>query len=289
MIPRADIGPGAETSPDFVGDPGDRVFRVTTRPANPPSLRVIVCPPVGGEAARNYRREVLLSRRLSGSGIETVRFHYRGSGHSDEVERGGFTTMLEDARTIADACEDATPTIWMGTRVGGSVAACMAVARPARGLIIWDPVHDPVAYFRDILRAQVFSAFRRDEAGTAPKTDLIGDLRAAGSIDLLGYRITASLLDELCGEHPLKALDMKGTAALLVDLRRKGDPRSETVRLGAQWEKTGAQVEVMGVALNEPWWYGARSGSKADDTSDPNQTLLDATAGFVENMERVTS
>jgi pimeloyl-ACP methyl ester carboxylesterase len=204
------------------------------------------------------------------------------------VKTFGFATMLEDARAVAEACEDGTPTIWMGTRVGGSVAACMVASRPARGLIIWDAVHDPVAYFRDILRAQVFSAFRRDEAGTAPKTDLIGDLKASGSIDLLGYRITASLLDELCAEHPLKALDMEGTMALLVDLRRKGDPRSETVRLGAQWEKTGAQVQVMGVALNEPWWYGARSGSKADDTSDPNQTLLDATVGFIEDMARVT-
>lgn len=289
MKDRARLAPGTTTRVGFAGDAGRRVFHVTTGPDTPAAMRVIICPPVGGEAARNYRREVTLARSLAEAGIETVRFHYRGSGQSDPLETIGFATMLEDAGLVAGTLGDGIPTVWMGTRVGGSVAACMAASRTAHGLIVWDPVLDPVAYFRDILRARVFSAFRRDEAGAAPTTDLIKDLQTSGWTDLLGYRITASLLDELCAEKPLTGLDLSGRSVLLVELRRKGDTRAETVRLGQEWQSSGATVTVIGVALREPWWYGARSGAVADEGSDPNQALLKATVGFVDDLNPVLS
>lgn len=287
MIERAGIAPGTTTTVGFTGVPGSKVFFSRVGPDGPARLRVVVCPPVGGEAARNYRREVLLSRHLAAKGVDTIRFHYRGSGHSDPSEHDGFESMVADADLIRRSFSDELPTVWMGTRLGTLVAARMTATEHDQALVMWDPVLDATAYFREILRARVFSAFRSDETGTAPKADLIKDLQSSGSTDLLGYRIASTLLDEVSAGSSLQSMAVQGRHILMVDLRRKGDPRNEVLRLGSEWEAAGANVTVAGVALYEPWWYGARSGSAGDEHSDPNTKLLEITADFVTGLDGV--
>jgi pimeloyl-ACP methyl ester carboxylesterase len=279
------IAPGITTSSRFVGAAGARVFTSRTGPADrSPSLRLVMCPPIGAEAARNYRRETLLSRQLAAHGVETIRFHYRGSGHSEPSPDDGFQSMVDDARLVSGEQAGDVPLAWMGTRLGGSVATTVLADAPGVPLVIWDPVLDATAYFREILRARVFSAFKTDDAGAAPKTDLIKDLQSSGSIDLLGYRISATLLDQIAAAGALQSLPVDGRKMLLLDLRRKGDPRSEVVKLVADWRARGADAVVTGVALYEPWWYGARSGAAGDETSEANRRLLDLTTDFVSGL-----
>jgi pimeloyl-ACP methyl ester carboxylesterase len=282
MIETTLIAPGITTCSRFVGAPGARVFTSRTGPADQqPELRLIVCPPIGAEAARNYRRETLLSRQLAGHGVETIRFHYRGSGHSEPSPDDGFQSMVDDARLVGSAPDDDVPMAWMGTRLGGSVATAVLADAPGVPLVIWDPVLDTTAYFREILRARVFSAFKTDDAAAAPKSDLIKDLQSSGSIDLLGYSINAALLDQIASRSSIQSFPVEGRSVLLLDLRRKGDPRSEVVKLVNEWRTRGADAAVTGVALYEPWWYGARSGASADDTSEANRRLLELTIEFV--------
>ncbi|MGF1668321.1 MAG: hypothetical protein ACFCVC_18830 [Acidimicrobiia bacterium] len=285
MIETALIAPGITTCSRFVGAPGARVFTSRTGPADrQPGLRLVVCPPIGAEAARNYRRETLLSRQLAGRGVETIRLHYRGSGHSDASPDDGFQSMVDDARLVASEPADDVPLAWMGTRLGGSVATAVLADAPGVPLVIWDPVLDATAYFREILRARVFSAFKTDDAGAAPKSDLIKDLQASGSIDLLGYSISAALLDQIAAGSGIQSFPVEGRKILLLDLRRKGDPRSEVVKLVNEWQARGGDAVVTGVALYEPWWYGARSGAAGDETSEANRKLLDLTTEFVSGL-----
>jgi hypothetical protein len=53
-------------------------------------------------------------------------------------------------------------------------------------------------------------------------------------------------------------------------------------RLAEIWRTAGAHVTVEAVALNEPWWYGARAGSAVDDGSEATIRLLESTASFVD-------
>lgn len=282
MNSSATIAPGVIASAEYLGSPGSRVFAARTRPAKDPHGRLIVAPPFGAEAARNYRREVDLSRQLAGEGIETIRFHYRGSGQSDSVEHVDLESMLADAAAVRDAYRDDLPTTWMGTRLGAVVAA----ASSDSPLVMWDPVIDVPAYFREILRAAVFSAFKKDDPGTAPKSDLLRHLETTGMVDLLGYELNHRLYQQLCDAAPLTSLDLHGRSVALIDIRRRGNPRNETNRLAEKWRAQGANVTVEAVALNEPWWYGARAGSAADDGSDATRQLLDSTVDFVKRAVR---
>jgi hypothetical protein len=185
--------------------------------------------------------------------------------------------LLADAATVARHCTDGRPTVWMGTRLGALVAA----GSTSGDLIMWDPVLDANAYFRDILRAAVFSAFKTDDPGTAPKSDLIKHLQESGQVDLLGYPLSLRLYDEVRASQPLSELDVDGRTITMIDIRRRGTPRNDTNRLAERWRGAGASVEATAVALNEPWWYGARPGSAADELDQASEDLLQLTIDAV--------
>ncbi len=96
-----------------------------------PPLGVLVCSPLHAEMQRNYRREVLLSRRLASAGAAVERFHYRGTGNSaGEPGRLALDTMIEDGIAAVHHLQQrvgGVPLVVLGTRVGGLVAAAVAV------------------------------------------------------------------------------------------------------------------------------------------------------------------
>ena len=283
MTASALIASGVVAAAEYVGAPGAKVFVARTTPVEGAERRLVVCAPFGAEGPRNYRREVELARLLAGRGVETIRFHYRGSGQSDDVSDFGFDTMVSDAQTVADTVGDDLPTTWMGTRLGGHVAARMALGT----MILWDPVLDPIGYFREILRARVFSAFRSDDPGTAPKTDLVRHLENEGEIDLLGYLLPDRLRRQVCDTPPLRRLEASGRRFLLLEMRRRGTPRTEATRLAETWRAAGADVTVEAVPVHEPWWYGGRPGASSQESAEANDRLLAVTAEFVTDYDRV--
>ena len=264
------VTPGTAVEIAFTVTSRGRVFVVRTFPMGDVSGRLVVCAPFGAEAARNYQREVHLGRRLAADGFETIRFHYRGAGQSDPSPDGGIDAMIEDAATTVDGLAP-LPTFWLGTRLGGVVAA--AVSPPSDALMIWDPVIDVEGYFREILRARVFSAFKHAKPDAAPRSDLVTDLVRLRRIDLLGYEVNALLYEQTrrLGTQPLSAPDRK---IALIDLNRRGEPREETLGLASTLEAAGCRVRTESVEFREPWWYGARAGSAAS-TNDPTARLLD--------------
>ena len=70
--------------PAFVGPTGGAVFACLHLPSKPARRMVLLCSSVAAEWKFNYRREVLLARRLATLGVAAVRLHYLGTGHSDD-------------------------------------------------------------------------------------------------------------------------------------------------------------------------------------------------------------
>src|SRR5262245_1310438 len=142
----------------FLGADEDRLFGVFTQPSTEASGVVLMCSSLYSEAARNYRREVILARELAARGIASLRFHYRGSGYSD-----GDPATLDFRSMIMDAAEALTelrerypsaPAACLGTRLGAFVSASLARSNPSMALLLWDPVDSPAVIFQDVLKAR---------------------------------------------------------------------------------------------------------------------------------------
>jgi pimeloyl-ACP methyl ester carboxylesterase len=87
------------------------------------------------------------SRLLAAQGIASVRFDFLGSGESDgRFEDITLSSEIEDAHGVLDFLSarrgiDRGRLFLLGLSMGGSIAGCLAGARPAevRGLLLWAP------------------------------------------------------------------------------------------------------------------------------------------------------
>jgi pimeloyl-ACP methyl ester carboxylesterase len=88
---------------------------------------------------------VIFSRLLAEQGIASVRFDFIGSGESDgRFEETTLSSEIEDAHSVLDFLRarrgvDRRRIFLLGMSMGGSVAGCVAGARPdeVRGLLLW--------------------------------------------------------------------------------------------------------------------------------------------------------
>ncbi|MBA2478088.1 MAG: hypothetical protein H0V38_05705, partial [Sporichthyaceae bacterium] len=68
----------------FLGLPGQQILAFLHRPTSRAVVGgVVICGSLFEDFQINYRREVLVARRLAQRGFATVRFHYRSVGNSD--------------------------------------------------------------------------------------------------------------------------------------------------------------------------------------------------------------
>src|SRR5512134_2442447 len=129
---------GSTELAEFRGPEGERMLAHVHLPSSWPQERprgaAVICSPLLGEALRNYRREVLVARRLAEAGFVVERFHYRFSGNSDgQDEDLTFDSMREDALGVVDDIRERAPDgplILLGARLGALVAASAAREHP---------------------------------------------------------------------------------------------------------------------------------------------------------------
>jgi pimeloyl-ACP methyl ester carboxylesterase len=100
---------------------------------------------------------VTFSRLLAEQGIASVRFDFLGSGESDgRFEDMTLSSELEDAHSVLDFLRarrgiDRGRLFLLGLSMGGSIAGCLAGARPAevRGLLLWAPAGEMRERFQE--------------------------------------------------------------------------------------------------------------------------------------------
>ncbi len=252
---------GTEEQVGFTGE-GDRLFGFTHLPQANPIGGLVICSPVHAEFPHNYRKEVLLAREMAASGVVVRRFHYRGTGNSDgQDDTLSFESMLEDALASRDLLRRRTGVdriAFLGTRLGALVAA--AAQSEARGaLALWEPVLDPVDYFREIFRVasvrDLKGASVASSRGSRTNRLSIDELKAIGSVDVLGYSVHHNLYRSLEGHELMKELDGRARDVLLVQLGRQATVTPRYQRFTEDLRSAGSTVRVHVIEADEHWWF----------------------------------
>jgi uncharacterized protein len=172
-------------------------------PASPQPVQrpaVLLCPPFGQEAIRSHRVFRLLAERLAFSGVATLRFDWYGTGDSAgedaDADLAGWKCDLLIAHRQLDALVlSGRPIVWLGLRLGASVAA-MTARDPIERLgkvILWSPVVDGRRWL--IEQAQSHAALMRHVRGAAMRTSSSRiDQRPTEAI---GFEIPAKFADQV--------------------------------------------------------------------------------------------
>jgi hypothetical protein len=261
----------------FFGSPPERLFGSLVMPPGRAAAGVLICSSLYAELARNYRREVIVARELATHGIASFRFHYRGTGYSDgDPAALSFASMCEDAFTasavLAERCPG-LPTAFLGTRLGGLVAATRARSAPAAPLLLWDPLAGVGPFLVDAMKAGKAGgmvAGKQTPGAPAPETDVW----AGGFMDSLGYRLPRGLRDSFEGVSLADCLGADARSVLVVSVvpRHDRSPRAKEVAdvLG---ERTAVEVDLQMVEGKLSWWT-ERDWWEPDEEDPPTLDLI---------------
>ncbi len=267
---RLDRDSGAREDVAFIDSRGSKIFGVTHLPAGRPRGGVLVCSPIKSELMKNYRREVLLSRALARCGIAVQRFQYRGAGNSHgNPDSLSFETMVEDAQAAMDRLRDCAGIqrpAFVGTRLGGLVAAAAATRFGGAPLVLWEPVTETAPYFREVFRARMIGELKAGTTKDRPSaSSLVDELMNVGFLDVLGYSIDRALYESMKERSLLAELGNLPRPILLVQMSRMKRLRGNYARLLAQLEPAGFELHTELVEEEEAWWF--------QDTEAPPEML----------------
>jgi alpha/beta superfamily hydrolase len=271
---------GWREHPAFVGPTGAAVFACLHLPSTPARRMVLLCSSIAAEWKYNYRREVLLARRLAGMGVAAVRLHYLGTGHSDggEVTFGG---MVDDVGRVRDwACRqaDVEHVVYFGSRLGALVAA--AAGRATRApLACWNAPATGAGYFREIFR--LLRVGRLAGAGTVDDMPAPTDLlRSDRPVDVLGYTLGPALY---LSASALSFAEELGPPNRTVQLVEIGDARHAQQAAGhaASLRDQGFDVATSVVEDARSWWLDGTDQPRADEHREAVGRLVEETAAWL--------
>lgn len=252
----------------FFGTRSARLFCSITSPQSPAAC-VLINSPLYAEHARNYRREVILARALAVRGIAAFRFHYRGTGHSEgSAEDLTFGSMCEDAFEAFDHLRARFPELpsgFVGTRLGGFVAASVAGSVPSAPLLLWDPVSSASRCVRDAMKAQQAGGMVTDRDLEASPEGEDG-LWANGFVDVMGYRLPHTLIESFDGIGLSDRLGAEPRQVRMLSVLQRYESTAEMDALaGVLRARTGSQVDVRRVTGRLTWWISRDSWTPEEE------------------------
>ncbi len=242
----------------FISMGESELFCVLHRTSSTPRAGVVICPSILVEELKIYGTQVLTARALAAAGFAVVRLHYRGTGHSSGVFKDSTVqTMLEDVAAATGYLKDQTgvqPLAFCGGRWGGLMAGLAAQQHPAAPLILWEPVVDGPAYFREVFRASQLSALAGG-ASALTVTQAVEQLRSAGMLDTLGYAIHRGLYESAEGCSLTQVAVAGPRPVLLVQVSRQKELKPEYVRLKDAYRAGGSSVDTTLVEGEGAWAF----------------------------------
>jgi len=220
---------------------------------------LVLCPPFAVEQVGSSLLQVEAARTLAANGLPVLRFHYGGTGDSEgdfeEVTLSGH--VADTLRAIDLLCEreGLQQVGLLGIRLGATVAALAAEADPrVKALILWEPAVRPRAYFREFLRAKIFSELMNHQQPSASVNQMLDEMRMAGQVEALGYPLHRRLFDDAASVDLSTDLTRFSGHALVVQISRKAKVQSEFQMLRQRLEAYGAQCDLE-LVLEEPGWF----------------------------------
>lgn len=259
---------GAEESLGYFPGPGGPLYGVFHRPNEPTGLAVLVVSPFMVEFQRNYRREVLLARSLATRGVTSLRFSFRGQGHSaGDPGSLGLGAAVEDTVRAAEhlrSHSDVTELVLSCTRTGGLIGAAAAKETEATRMAVGDPLLTGAAWIRELGRAAKVQAMRDPGSDQEP---LAERFEAAALTDVFGSALHERLYREFSEGSLLEALPETIERLLLVKFG--GKIPANLQRAADELQGRGIATEVASVSEEEGWWASRRADYFVSETARP--------------------
>ena len=272
----------------YFGRSGRRLFGCLHTPLNKELLGgVVICSPTLVDFDRNYRREFILAGSLAARGFAVQRFHYRGSGNSEDAPGGAtLQSMAEDALTAAQRLTDFTGVSrlgFVGTRMGAFISATAARRYGSAPLALWEPVIDPSRYFHEAMRSRLMRNLKLEALGSRSRSDegekphssistLEESLGRTGLVDIIGYPLHRSFFHDMQQRSLAEEIDVPRPIQILqvsLDARLRGD----YVSLAERLEAGGCEVQRCVIAdKEEAWWFV--DGRPGDDEHGPGESKM---------------
>ena len=249
----------------FLGAPAERIFGFVHVPSGRIRGSVLICPPLLAETLVTYRSDVKLAESLSASGCAVLRFHHRGSGHSDGLPQdASLDSLVDDALMAGDTLSEVSGRpidVVVGTRIGATVAALAAVRLGVPRVALIAPVLDPKAYFREVFRGHLLS-----EMKTRTKRLTINELERRlhedGWVDILGYPLGAELVRSI-GSLPLaQVLQPPLQSVLLAQIGTGQGEEASVEALSRELVHSGIRCSASTLPISLAWWFGGGSFSR---------------------------
>lgn len=221
---------------------------------------------LGVEQLTLYRQEVLVARAAAALGFPVMRFHARGHGDSaGDASAVTLGSLTEDANAAADEARrrtGATGVVWLGVRFGALVAAMAGAARTdTAGLVLWEPVLQPLEFFRAQLRYLLFSRIAGGVRPDATADELLAKARAGGEVDVNGYQLHRTILESSDGASLTAALAAWRAPVLLAQVQQRAKLAPANEALTTALRERGVAVSVTQVReepgyqnLSNPAW-----------------------------------
>jgi hypothetical protein len=191
-----------------------------------------------------------------------------------------YRTMCTDAAAAARVMGEVQgPVAVLGTRLGALVAAHLSGGLGRGPLVLWEPVLDPIRFFRDGYRARLMSGIVQGVDGGAPSLETLLDRE--GAVDAVGFELTRSLLDSCPALDP-SALRRNASGVMLVQIGGRS-LRPDFARFA----EAAAPAPVTVSTIDEPerWWL-ADGRYEVGEHESLTARLVAETAGWV--TERLT-
>jgi exosortase A-associated hydrolase 2 len=232
--------------PYFFGEPSSQLFACYHAPRGGPSQHgVVLCYPIGHEYIRAHRVYRLLASRLARAGFHVLRFDYFGTGDSaGEFEEASLRRWRDD---IAAAVEQlrgfgVRHVCLVGLRMGATLAMLVGTEHEGlAGIVLWDPVVNGSEYLAEVTALQQETLSSLGERASE-STD--GGLR-----ELVGFPMTAAMVDEIERIDLLRVTRVPAAAALLVDSEEEAHQQP----LRAHLESIGLHPQYEHVPNPRPW------------------------------------
>lgn len=261
----------------FFGQGQARMFGALDLPNQGAEAGVLICSPIQSEFLINYRREQWLAQALAKAGLAVCRFHYRGTGHSDEADLT-FGSMCEDAHEAVGWMREHAGVRrlgFLGTRWGAVVAAAVACDIPGSPLAMWSPALQGEAYLREIFRMRRMAYLSRGESGLGG--DPFDEVVRRGYADVFGFVIEGSFVETIRARQLTEEVGQLPRPILIAQIDPQKRLKADYAKVVELWRTAGFPVDVHLEEGEEAWWFpGAqwRDGAIVRSRSLVTETML---------------
>lgn len=284
---RLDGQTGIKEIARFFGPSRQRMFGVTHLPSEDPLAGLVICSPVHAEFVQNYRREVNLGRRLAARGVAVQRFHYRGCGNSEgDAENLTRETMRADSLTATEEFTrlvGMSRLVFLGTRLGGLIAASLASTFDGAPIALWEPVLDVDQYVREIERYRLIHQVKGENPAALGQERIAERLRLKSSAEVLGYSLSRSLYASFAGSALTSELGSNPRSILLLQMggsRKLRPDYEDSLRI---LRNRNFRVQADSVGDQQAWWFITHSNT---DGPQKSQGLVERTVEWLDAISR---